>query len=188
MLNAEEKVFKVSFPRTDVNVSVDGWTMKPFMGLTSWAAFTKYTGTHALVMGDLVVFEDEVNPVMSAALDNGLEVTALHNHFFFDQPNVYFMHIGGHGSVESLAKAVQITPDKVKEIRASSSEPKKGFRGLRFLQKAQSMERPSISCLAIPDKPGQDVQGRHWPQSQAWWNRGRQGDGDQHLGRLCREQ
>ena len=91
-LNSEEKVFKVSFPRTDVKVSVDGWTMKPFMGLTSWAAFTKGTRSQAMVMRDLVVFEDEVNPVMSAALDNGIEVTALHNHFFFDQPNVYFMH------------------------------------------------------------------------------------------------
>lgn len=128
-LNAEEKVFKVSFPRTDVKVSVDGWSMKPFMGLTSWAAFTKGTGTHAMVMGDLVVFEDEVNPVMSVALDNGLEVTALHNHFFFDQPNVYFMHIGGHGSVEMLAKAVRMTQDKIREIRASSPEPKKGFQG-----------------------------------------------------------
>jgi Domain of Unknown Function (DUF1259) len=128
-LNSEEKVFKVSFPRTDVKVSVDDWTMKPFMGLTSWAAFTRGTGSHTMVMGDLVVFEDEVNPVMSAALDNGLEVTALHNHFFFDQPNVYFMHIGGHGSVEMLAKAVRMTQDKIKEIRASSPEPKKGFQG-----------------------------------------------------------
>lgn len=128
-LNAEEKVFKVSFPRTDVKISVDGWTMKPFMGLTSWAAFTKATGSHSMVMGDLVVFEDEVNAVMSAALDNGLEVTALHNHFFFDQPNVYFMHIGGHGSVEMLAKAVRTTQDKIKEIRTSSPEPKKGFEG-----------------------------------------------------------
>jgi len=127
-LNAEEKVFKVSFPRTDVKVFVDGWTMKPFMGLTSWAAFTKGTGSHTLVMGDLVVFEDEVNTVMSAALDNGLEVTALHNHFFFDQPKVYFMHIGGHGSVEMLAKAVRMTQDKVKEIRSSSPEPKKSFQ------------------------------------------------------------
>jgi hypothetical protein len=82
-----------------------------------------------MVMGDLVVFEDEVNAVMSAALDNGLEVTALHNHFFFDQPNVYFMHIGGHGSVEMLAKAVRTTQDKIKEIRTSSPEPKKGFEG-----------------------------------------------------------
>lgn len=128
-LNAEEKVFKVSFPRTDVKVSVDGWIMKPFMGLTSWAAFKKGSGTYTMVMGDLVVFEDEVNPVMSAALDNGLEVTALHNHFFFDQPNVYFMHIGGHGSLETLARAVRMTQDKIRGIRTSGPEPRRSFLG-----------------------------------------------------------
>ncbi len=74
-LNLEEKVFKVSFPRTDVKVTVDGWSMKPFMGLTSWAAFKKGMGQEAMVMGDLVLFEDEVNPVMGVALENGLEVT-----------------------------------------------------------------------------------------------------------------
>src|SRR2546427_1572754 len=69
-LNAEEGVFKVSFPRTDVKVAVDGWTMKPFMGLPSWAAFKKGKKGQVMVMGDLVLFEDEVNAAMSAALDN----------------------------------------------------------------------------------------------------------------------
>src|SRR5437867_7198262 len=78
---AEERVFKVSAPRSDVAVTVDGLKMKPPMGLTSWAAFKKAPGG-AIVMGDLTMLEDEVNPVMSACLDGGLEVTALHNHFF----------------------------------------------------------------------------------------------------------
>ena len=70
--------------------------MPPFMGLGSWAAFAPAHGaSQAVMMGDTVVFEDEVNPAMSAAFDAGLEVTALHNHFFFDEPKVYFMHIGG---------------------------------------------------------------------------------------------
>jgi Domain of Unknown Function (DUF1259) len=128
-LNAEEGVFKVSFPRTDVKVIVDGWAMKPFMGLTSWAAFKKGMGKEAMVMGDLVLFEDEVNPVMSTALESGLEVTALHNHFFYDDPKVYFMHIGGGGSLEILAKAVRKTQDKIKEIRSASPQPVKGFAG-----------------------------------------------------------
>ncbi|MCI0419170.1 MAG: DUF1259 domain-containing protein, partial [Acidobacteria bacterium] len=128
-LNLEEKVFKVSFPRTDVKVTVDGWSMKPFMGLTSWATFKKGMGKEAMVMGDLVLFEDEVNPVMGVALENGLEVTALHNHFFYDNPKVYFMHIGGNGSVETLAKTVRKTQDKIKEIRAVSPDPTKGFKG-----------------------------------------------------------
>src|SRR6185436_6608696 len=86
-------VAKVSYPRNDVKVDVDGWRMPPFMGLTSWAGFTRgeKPGIEAMVMGDLVLFEDEVSPAMSALLDSGLSVTALHNHFFFDKPRVYFM-------------------------------------------------------------------------------------------------
>ena len=76
-LNEQEGVYKVSSPRTDLKVSVDGWEMPPFMGLTSWAAFMPDRKDEAMVMGDLVLMQDEVNPVMSAALDNGLQVTAL---------------------------------------------------------------------------------------------------------------
>ena len=82
-LNEQEKVFKISFPRGDLGVTVDEWKMPAFMGLTSWAAFTEGKGAEAMVMGDLVLLEDEVNPVMSALLDSGLSVTALHNHFLF---------------------------------------------------------------------------------------------------------
>ena len=103
VLNTNEHVFKVTSPRTDVKVSVDGWQMPPFMGLASWAAFTPGMGDELMVMGDTVLFQDEVNPAMSAALDNGLSVTALHNHFFYDEPKVYFMHIGGEGSAQNLA-------------------------------------------------------------------------------------
>ena len=114
-LNEKEGVYKVTFPRGDVKVVVDGWTMPPFMGLGTWAAFTKGAHTEAMVMGDTVLFEDEVNPAMSAAFDNGLSVTALHNHFFFDHPKVYFMHIEGEGTVEQLAGAVRKVYDKIKE-------------------------------------------------------------------------
>lgn len=82
-----------------------------------------------MVMGDLVLFEDEVNPVMSAALDNGLEVTALHNHFFFDSPRVMVMHIGGHGSIDGLASAVRKAMDKVQEIRRAAPSPATQFPG-----------------------------------------------------------
>ncbi len=82
-----------------------------------------------MVMGDHALFEDEVNPVMSAALDNGLEVTALHNHFFFESPRVMFMHIGGNGSAGKLAGAVRAAMDKVKEIRSASSQPAARFPG-----------------------------------------------------------
>src|SRR6266508_3306452 len=122
-MNEKEAVYKVTFPRNDVKVVVDGWTMPPFMGLGTWAAFTS-TKDGAMVMGDTVLFEDEVNAAMSAALDNGLNVTALHNHFFFDHPKVYFMHIEGEGAVDKLAGAVRKVYDSIKPIRAASPQPK----------------------------------------------------------------
>ena len=104
-LNDKEGVFKVSVPRSDLNVTVAGVKMTPPLGLTSWAAFQQ-AGDQAMVMGDMVLLEDQVNPVMSVALENGLEVTALHNHFFWDTPKVMFMHIGGMGDEAKLAEAV----------------------------------------------------------------------------------
>ena len=125
-MNEKEGVYKVTFPRNDVKVAVDGWTMPPFMGLGTWAAFTE-ASNGAMVMGDTVLFEDEVNAAMSAALDNGLNVTALHNHFFFDQPQVFFMHIEGEGAAEKLASAVKKVYDAAKQIRATSPKPKNSF-------------------------------------------------------------
>src|SRR3954462_14800577 len=90
-LNEKENVFKVSYPRTDINASVNGVKLTPPMGLTAWAAFTT-DGSHTMMMGDIVLLEPQVNKVMDAALNNGLEVTALHNHFFYDNPKVMFMH------------------------------------------------------------------------------------------------
>jgi hypothetical protein len=127
-----EAAVKVSFPRTDVAVDIDGWaSVPPFMGLTSWAAFTpaEKPGVEAMVMGDLVLFEDEVNPVLSALLDHGVEVTALHNHFFFDRPHVFFMHIGGEGTTAGLAGGVRAALDAVKRVRAQSPQPRSTFGG-----------------------------------------------------------
>ncbi len=127
-MNEKEGVYKVTFPRSDVKVVVDGWTMPPFMGLGTWAAFTA-AKDGAMVMGDTVLFEDEVNAAMTAALDNGLSVTALHNHFFFDKPKVFFMHIEGEGSVDQLANAVRKVYDAVKKVRSENSQPKDSFGG-----------------------------------------------------------
>lgn len=113
-LDEKEEAFKVSMPRTDLSVSVAGVRLSPAMGLTSWAAF-EGAGTHTMVMGDLVLLEDQVNPVMSVALDNGLQVTALHNHFFWDTPKVMFMHIGGMGDEGTLAAAVGKVFAKIRE-------------------------------------------------------------------------
>src|SRR5678815_2949901 len=140
-MNEKEGVYKVTFPRNDVKVAVDGWTMPPFMGLGTWAAFTA-TKDGAMVMGDTVLFEDEVNAVMSAALDNGLNVTALHNHFFFDHPKVYFMHIEGEGPVDNLAEAVRKVYDAAKQIRAASPNPKDSFGAAPLPEKSSINAAP----------------------------------------------
>ncbi len=127
--NAAERVFKVTAPRTDVPVEVDGWTMPPFVGLTSWAAFKASVDGKVMVMGDLVLFEDEVSPAMSAALESGLEVTALHNHFLHEKPRVFFMHLAGDGAVEMLAGGVGKTLAAVKAVRAAAPRPAAGFGG-----------------------------------------------------------
>jgi hypothetical protein len=113
-LSAKEGVLKVSMPRTDLAVTAAGVKLTPAMGLTCWAAFVKVDG-QTMVMGDTVLLEDQVNPVMSAALDSGLEVTALHNHFFWESPRVSFMHIAGMGDEATLASAVARVWAKLRE-------------------------------------------------------------------------
>ena len=144
-LNEKEGVYKVTFPRNDVKIVVAGWTMPPFMGLGTWAAFTE-TKNGAMVMGDTVLFEDEVNAAISAALDNGLSVTALHNHFFFDQPKVFFMHIEGEGTVEKLASAVRKVYDTTKAIRGSNAKPAESFAAVGG---ASLPEKNSISAAPL---------------------------------------
>jgi hypothetical protein len=140
-MNEKEGVYKVTFPRNDVKIVVDGWTMPPFMGLGTWAAFTPRKDG-AMVMGDTVLFEDEVNAAMTSALDNGLNVTALHNHFFFDHPKVYFMHIEGEGAVDKLAGAVRKVYDAIKQIRAADPQPKDSFGAKSLSVKSSISSEP----------------------------------------------
>ena len=141
--NEKEGVYKVTYPRNDVKVVVDGWPMPPFMGLGTWAAFTA-APDGAMVMGDTVLFEDEVSAAMTAALDNGLNVTALHNHFFFDHPKVYFMHIEGEGTVDKLAGAIRKVYDTIKEVRAGNPQPKDSF-GAEALPEKNSINSAPLS-------------------------------------------
>src|SRR5437868_5716339 len=120
-LSEKEGVFKVTVPRSDLKVTVAGVKMTPPMGLASYAAFMK-AGAKTMVMGDTTLLEDQVNPVMSVALDNGLEVTALHNHFAWDSPRVMFMHIGGAGDESKLAAAVGKVFAKIKETSGGKGE------------------------------------------------------------------
>jgi len=117
----KDNVLKVNIPRNDLQVTVaDVATPTPF-GFGGWVAMTKGDGGHQVMMGDLVLLQEEVNPVMSALLDNGLDVTALHNHFFFEEPRIFYMHVHGHGSASDLARKLKPAIDLIGKKAASPS-------------------------------------------------------------------
>jgi hypothetical protein len=103
----KDGVLKVNIPRSDIKVTIAQRAAPTPFGFGGWVAFTKGTGGMDVMMGDLVLTEDEVNPVMSALLENGLEVTALHNHFFWDEPRMFFMHVHGTGAAADLAQRLK---------------------------------------------------------------------------------
>jgi hypothetical protein len=109
----KDKVLKINIPRSDLNVTIDGIATPTPFGFGGWLAMTKGDGGMDVMMGDLVLQEDEVNPVMSALLENGLEVTALHNHFFFESPRIFYMHVHGHGKAADLAKMAKPAVDLI---------------------------------------------------------------------------
>lgn len=106
-------VLKVNIPRNDVSVTVANVKTPTPFGFGGWIAMTKGTGGMDVMMGDLVLLQDEINPVMSALLDNGLEVTAIHNHFFRDEPRMFYMHVHGHGKPADLARQVKPALDLI---------------------------------------------------------------------------
>jgi hypothetical protein len=152
---AKDGVVRIAWARTDVSVVVDEMPLKRFAGLGSWAAFT--AAPHgAMVMGDTVVFEDEVSPAMDAAFASGLEVTGLHNHFFHDEPKVYFMHIGGMGDPEKLAAAVKGVWDAIKQVRADHPKPALRFAG-ETPKEGKLDPAPIERCLGYKSETQQGV-------------------------------
>ena len=127
-MSTSDGIVRIGWARTDVVVMVDSMKLPPAAGLGSWAAFAPM-GLDAMVMGDTVVFEDEVDAAMDAAFAHGLSVTALHNHFFHDTPKVYFMHIAGQGSPELLASDVKAVWDAIRAVRGANSQPAGSFNG-----------------------------------------------------------
>lgn len=107
----KDGVLKVNLPRTDLKVTINGRPMPTALGFGGWLALTEGAPGMSVMMGDLVLTEDQVNPVMSALLDHGLEVTALHNHFFWETPRVFYMHVHGHGAAADLATRVKPAVD-----------------------------------------------------------------------------
>ena len=146
-------VVRIGWSRTDVPVTVDGVKLPPAAGLGSWAAFAPM-GDRAMVMGDTVVFQDEVDAAMDAAFAHGLTVTGLHNHFFFDQPRVFFMHIGGEGEPMQLAAGVKSVWDAIKAVRAKHPQPAQGFGGRG--PKAGKLDAEAIARIVAQPAPMKD--------------------------------
>src|SRR3989442_186134 len=123
----KDQVLKVNIPRNDVQVTVAGVATPTPFGFGGWIAMTKASDGNQVMMGDLVLLQDEVNPVMSALLNAGLDVTALHNHFFLDEPRMFYMHVHGHGSTADLTKRIKPALDLIgastKGAQAPASNP-----------------------------------------------------------------
>ena len=122
----KDGVLKVNIPRSDLKVTIKQKPVPTPLGFGGWIALAKGDGGHDVMMGDLVLTEDEVNPVMSAILDNGLDVTAIHNHFFFEQPRIFYMHVHGVGTAADLAKRVKPAIDLIDQAMkraAAASAP-----------------------------------------------------------------
>ena len=114
----KDGALKINIPRNDLKVTIDGAATPTPFGFGGWLAMSKGTGGSDVMMGDLVLLEEEVNPVMSALLDNGLEVTALHNHFFFESPRIFYMHVHGHGKAADLARMAKPAVDLIGKVPA----------------------------------------------------------------------
>ena len=119
-------VHRYGFPRSDLTVTLDGVTIKPALALGGWLAF-KPAHDGAMVMGDLVLLEAEINPVMKVLIENGLEVTAIHNHVLRGNPATFYMHVGGHGDPEKMAttilQALQSSRTPLTPPAAPASQP-----------------------------------------------------------------
>ena len=115
--------YKITIPQNDLDVKVDGFKIIPTMGLGTWVAFTP-ANNGAMIMGDIVVTENDLGPVQREIIKQGLTSTAIHNHFVRNNPNIIYMHVGGSGTTESMAQKAKAVLDKVNEVRGH--DPSKG--------------------------------------------------------------
>ena len=153
----KDGIVTVKVPRKDLGVVADGVTLDPFQGLTSWAAFQQ-VGNQTMVMGDLTLSEEEVNAAMSAALENGLEVTALHNHFSSDRPHVFFMHIGGMGTTEQLAGGLRRALDAIAAVEKPKGASHEGAGGVAISASAgkNTLDAKALEAILGPSNATKD--------------------------------
>lgn len=116
-------VLKVNIPRSDLKMTVQGVATPTPFGFGGWIALSKGSGGSDVMMGDLVLLQEEVNPVLSALLARGIEVTALHNHFFWDDPHVYYMHVHAMGKAADLAQSVKPGLDLIGHVKPPAAAP-----------------------------------------------------------------
>lgn len=139
-------VYRVGLPRTDLTVTVDGVQLKPSFALGSWLAFMRHGSSgEVMVMGDLVLTDDEVNPVMKRLVEGGLEITALHNHLLRNTPHTMYMHVGGHGDASKLATTLR-------EALGASKTPFGGATAAATPPKAGGAEPASAGEGPVPAK------------------------------------
>jgi hypothetical protein len=141
----KDNVLKINIPRNDLKVAIAGIATPTPFGFGGWLAMTKGDGGMDVMMGDLVLLEDEVNPVMSALLDNGLEVTAVHNHFFFESPRIFYMHVHGHGKAADLARMAKPAVDL---IGKSSPQHQSSVTGGNSTVSAGQIDTAKIARIA----------------------------------------
>jgi hypothetical protein len=143
----KDNVLKVNIPRNDLAVAVAGMPTPTAFGFGGWIAMTKGMQGHEVMMGDLVLLQEEVNPVMSALLANGLQVTALHNHFFWDEPRIFYMHVHGSGTSADLAREIKPALDLIGHVKSSEVTTKEGTGD----SKAQSTVQGATNSLSTKD-------------------------------------
>lgn len=153
----KDGVYRIGLPRTDLKVSADGVDIKPGLALGSWMAF-KRTANHAMVMGDLVLLENEVNPVLSKLEEGGVEISAIHNHILNEQPRVLYIHFMGHGDEEKLARALKDalslsgTPMGPAPAASAQPAPVADWKKVQEIIGVQGRERGGVLQIGVPRK------------------------------------
>src|SRR5882762_3022607 len=142
------KVLKINVPRNDLKVAIAGQSTPTPFGFGGWVAMTKGDTGGEVLMGDLVLTQEEVHPVMSALLEHGIEVTALHNHFFFEEPRLFYMHVHGHGEAMDLARSIKPALDLIpKPPAAPSAAPAAPAFNLVALDKIVGQQGESLGSV-----------------------------------------